>query len=411
MPGDDFGAIRDDANALFDRLERAEASGHTSLSDTDNREAQELEARIFQAAGAVVALGKSLLVGEEDQKDLRISVRRMSAAVRLKGYQQWDARVIFDEDVYRGTEPAGQSEYALDSVARARSEFAQAADHFSRIALAAGVIGSPADHDDLLPLLRRKNFDRDIGRFLDDAEGSQSPTALLMIDVDLFKRVNDAYGHQVGDEALKSIASVINQAVAGKGRAYRYGGEEMALLALNMTVAEAVALGERIRTEVESEERTSRGLRLTVSVGVAIAPQHATTASELVAAADTALYDAKRLGRNRTSVADQSARMPTQSAREQVAPGHSKAAGSHRPGDEPFKIPRLSDPELEKVADHYRSSGMEPVLPLLEERDVRLARGYTVAYYPGTSREVWVGFHDGSYEHILMLKPTASPDR
>lgn len=101
---------------------------------------------------------------------------------------QWDARVIFDEDVYRGTEPAGQSEYCLDSVARARSEFFGAADQFSRIAMLAGAVGSPADHDDLLPLLRRKNFDQDIHRFLEDAESSHVPVALLMIDVDHFKR-------------------------------------------------------------------------------------------------------------------------------------------------------------------------------------------------------------------------------
>ncbi len=65
----------------------------------------------------------------------------------------------------------------------------------------------------------------------------------------------------------------------------------------------------------------------------------------------------------------------------------------------------MNDSELERVAGHYRALGREPVLPRMESRDVNLARGYELALYPGTAREVWVGFNDGSYEHLLMLKP------
>lgn len=72
---------------------------------------------------------------------------------------------------------------------------------------------------------------------------------------------------------------------------------------------------------------------------------------------------------------------------------------------EPFRIPRLCDPVLKSIVDQYKQQGFDTVFPLLVERDVRLASGYRLAYYPGTRREVGVGYHSGRYEHILMTKP------
>ena len=72
---------------------------------------------------------------------------------------------------------------------------------------------------------------------------------------------------------------------------------------------------------------------------------------------------------------------------------------------ESFRIPTMSDSTLDSIVDHYKKQGLETSLPLLEEKDVRLAKGYHLAYYPGTYREVWVGYHAGRYEHILMTKP------
>lgn len=72
---------------------------------------------------------------------------------------------------------------------------------------------------------------------------------------------------------------------------------------------------------------------------------------------------------------------------------------------EPFLISRMNEPELQRITDSYRNQGRGPVLPNMEERDVKLAQGYELAHYPGTSREVWVGYHQGAYEHLLMLKP------
>jgi len=83
-------------------------------------------------------------------------------------------------------------------------------------------------------------------------------------------------------------------------------------------------------------------------------------------------------------------------------------AGRTPPADtEPFRIPRLSDPALKSIVEHYRGQGLEAFLSRSEERDVRQAAGCRLAYYPGTQREVWVGYHDGRYEHILMIKSTS----
>src|SRR5437867_685580 len=74
-------------------------------------------------------------------------------------------------------------------------------------------------------------------------------------------------------------------------------------------------------------------------------------------------------------------------------------------------VPSITDAKriLEKVVEHYKVQGEEPVLRLFESRDVRLAEGYRLAYYPGTRREVWAGYHAGRYEHLLMLRPLAAP--
>ncbi len=162
-------------------------------------------------------------------------------------------------------------------------------------------VGS-AENDDLLPVLRRRQFDLDVKQHIEKSRASQMPTGLLMLDVDHFKMVNDGHGHQVGDQALISIAEVIRQGVEGKGLAYRYGGEEMAVLVMNHSVEEAAALAERIRRQVEREPRTAKALQLTVSIGVACFPQDADGAEKLIEAADRALYEAKASGRNQTRV-------------------------------------------------------------------------------------------------------------
>ncbi len=132
------------------------------------------------------------------------------------------------------------------------------------------------------------------------------PLALLIIDIDHFKRINDTYGHLVGDEVLIGCATILSRHIREEDCLARFGGEEFVILAPNMNENNALQLAERIRLAVEKTPMTPSGLDkpvyITISIGIAIYPGHAENENELVSRADTALYQAKSLGRNRTAL-------------------------------------------------------------------------------------------------------------
>lgn len=152
-----------------------------------------------------------------------------------------------------------------------------------------------AEIDHLTRLSTRAAFD-DALRVLSADATVVVPAALLMADVDHFKKINDTHGHPAGDEVLRAVAGILERTVRGKGTAYRYGGEEFAVLLPNHCCEEALAVAERARVAIESESLS--GLSVTVSFGVAAVPTHATAADEWLKKADRALYDAKQHGRN-----------------------------------------------------------------------------------------------------------------
>ncbi|MGH9000865.1 MAG: GGDEF domain-containing protein, partial [Acidimicrobiia bacterium] len=126
------------------------------------------------------------------------------------------------------------------------------------------------------------------------------PLAFLMVDVDHFTSYNDSFGHQAGDAALQQVAALLAGTLRGSDTIYRFGGEEFALVLRETTAAAAVHLGERLRRAVEHHFAGPAQPRpITISVGVAERSGHVASAEELVAAADAALYEAKRTGRNR----------------------------------------------------------------------------------------------------------------
>jgi len=106
--------------------------------------------------------------------------------------------------------------------------------------------------DELTGLYRRGVFDQRGPELIERLTKSALPLSFLMLDLDRFKSVNDSYGHQVGDEALRIVAKILIRAVESKGEAYRYGGEELAAYLPNFSSDEAIAVAERIRREVEA---------------------------------------------------------------------------------------------------------------------------------------------------------------
>ena len=125
------------------------------------------------------------------------------------------------------------------------------------------------------------------------------PLALALADLDHFKDVNDRFGHRTGDEALRGVARLLLKHSRSFSVVTRYGGDEFAIILVNTSKAGALTYGERIRAVVE-QHAFGHG-RVTVSLGVACLPDDGTSADDLIAAADRALYDAKRLGRNRVA--------------------------------------------------------------------------------------------------------------
>ncbi|MEW6544966.1 MAG: diguanylate cyclase [Nitrospirota bacterium] len=131
-----------------------------------------------------------------------------------------------------------------------------------------------------------------------------TPVSLLMLDVDFFKKINDTHGHDAGDRALVHVAQQLKAVAGEQWTPIRYAGDEFMILLPNGRNDEAVALGERLLARMQAEPLRLDGgaeLRLTVSIGAATAPTDARTGRTLIHQADTALYQAKRSGRNRVA--------------------------------------------------------------------------------------------------------------
>jgi diguanylate cyclase (GGDEF)-like protein len=157
--------------------------------------------------------------------------------------------------------------------------------------------------DDRLPLRRRGAFDQDLTDQVERARRRGQPLALVMIDIDHFKRVNDQHGHPVGDEVLLAVAQRVVQRVGDKGTAYRYGGEEFALLLPGYSAEEAAGLAERIRKDIRESAVSSRRLDVTASLGVAAVHARGHEPRALLERADAALYEAKHGGRDQVRTA------------------------------------------------------------------------------------------------------------
>ena len=152
--------------------------------------------------------------------------------------------------------------------------------------------------DSLTDIGNRRQFERMLDLEWRRAVRSASPLSLIIADIDHFKAFNDTHGHQAGDRCLRDVATLMDAIVQRAGdQVARYGGEEFAAMLPETDAQGAVAIAERMRQAVEGLE--TQGGRVTVSFGVAtIIATDASSPNALVAAADAALYEAKRAGRN-----------------------------------------------------------------------------------------------------------------
>ena len=156
-----------------------------------------------------------------------------------------------------------------------------------------------ADTDALTGIANRRSFEIAIEREVSRCIRSGSEMTLVLLDIDHFKNLNDTLGHQAGDDLLRKVGAVLANACRASDTPSRYGGEEFAVLLPTCSKAEAYEAAERLRELIAAIDCP---IDMSVSAGVATYPTHGVTGTELVKAADEALYESKRDGRNRSTI-------------------------------------------------------------------------------------------------------------
>jgi two-component system cell cycle response regulator len=172
------------------------------------------------------------------------------------------------------------------------------------------VLRELAMRDGLTGLYNRREMKRILVEAEERFQRFEEPAAFILMDVDHFKTVNDTYGHQIGDDVLRWISKLLSELARPVDKVARYGGEELAVIMRNASLDQAIDLAEHLRGTIAAQPfsfiQTTDGAEktvlvpITVSLGVAALSKHIDSAQALLEAADQALYEAKRSGRDCT---------------------------------------------------------------------------------------------------------------
>ncbi|MGA7171262.1 MAG: sensor domain-containing diguanylate cyclase, partial [Candidatus Sulfotelmatobacter sp.] len=157
--------------------------------------------------------------------------------------------------------------------------------------------------DGLTGIFNRRFFEVRILEEIERAHRYGAGMAVIMADIDQFKKLNDEFGHMLGDEVLRQTSSLFNQQLRKVDVVCRYGGEEFGILLTQVNGQQALGVAEKLRKLVEGWQFPGVPRTVTISAGAAAMPEHGTTRDELVKVADSALYAAKQMGRNAVCLA------------------------------------------------------------------------------------------------------------
>jgi diguanylate cyclase (GGDEF)-like protein len=160
-----------------------------------------------------------------------------------------------------------------------------------------------ANIDGLTGIFNRRYFEKQIADELERSRRYDAELTVMMVDIDHFKRLNDEFGHLLGDEVLRQVSSIFSQQLRKNDVVCRYGGEEFGILLPQTNFHQALAVAEKLRKVVEAWQFPGVPRPVTISAGISSCPAHGATRDEVVKAADAALYSAKQSGRNRVIVA------------------------------------------------------------------------------------------------------------
>ncbi len=229
-----------------------------------------------------------------DEPDLRLTVENLLRTFRLHRENE-----LLIENLQKKNAELEAAKASLEIRVRERTADLESAN--TRLNLLAVT-------DGLTGLHNHRFLQEQLSQSVERAIRSGVPVAMLMIDVDHFKKYNDRMGHPAGDEALRTVARLISEDRRTVDVIARYGGEEFAILLYDVAMPAAVEVAEKIRQRVSVAQLAGAADqplgKMTVSIGIAVCPNHAATAQALLEAADVALYRAKKEGRDRVVVSN-----------------------------------------------------------------------------------------------------------
>lgn len=253
---------------------------------TDNLEQVQVMKQEFRGIIILVfllSLGTAIVAGWSLSRSILSPLKVLQAGVNHLGNGQLSYRIALDT----------QDEFG--QLAGLFNQMAETLEHNQTELI------NLATLDGLTGVFNRREFTKRFKAELERAQRYQHACSLLMFDIDFFKKLNDTYGHQAGDEALKQVAALLKQEVRLSDQVARYGGEEFAVIMAETRKQDAVQLAERLRQKLEKlpvSTDQNQTIYVTASIGVSTFPADAQDAKTLLSAADQALYAAKHKGRN-----------------------------------------------------------------------------------------------------------------
>jgi two-component system cell cycle response regulator len=292
--------IVDDRKSSYERMMKTLASEHTVAVQADPNKA------LFHAAEGnydllIVSLGMQNFDGLRLCSQVRSLERTRSLPILAI------AEADNNQQLVRGLE-IGINDYLIrpidknEMLARVRTQIKKKR-YTERLRDNVQMSIEMAITDALTGLFNRRYMETHLATLVEQASARGKPIAVLVIDIDYFKRVNDSHGHDAGDDVLHEFALRIRKAIRNIDLACRYGGEEFVIVMPETNMAVATMVAERLRRRIASEPFTvqngARSLEITISIGIAALDGVGDNAAAILKRADTALYRAKRDGRNR----------------------------------------------------------------------------------------------------------------
>jgi len=247
--------------------------------------------------GSALLRGKTMVENDTDSTrddTLFFAETRSRMCIPMISFGQTLGVLILDTE--RADAFSASDQRTLESVADICANAIQNAQHVERVRQLAYI-------DGLTGIFNRRFFELRIIEELERARRFNSGMAVIMVDIDQFKRLNDEFGHLLGDEVLRQVSSIFSQHLRKIDVVCRYGGEEFAILLSQTNSEYALRVAEKLRRVVENWQFPGVPRSVTISAGTAIFPDHGENRDELVKAADAGLYAAKQAGRNRAVIA------------------------------------------------------------------------------------------------------------